>query len=143
MDWLPADQTYVAECGCQFQFVSQGASGAAFKGLDPEEKYFPMVARDYDQAFFGVPPEAIQPAAPMAPATPAPESAPTPNKSPIARLLLTSAASQFNGTLSSGFSLGCGNDEENEEARNMVPHSDSGQGDAPSMTVCLAMGSED
>ncbi|KAN0098386.1 hypothetical protein V8E51_014049 [Hyaloscypha variabilis] len=137
MDWLPADQTYVAECGCQFQFVSQGASGAAFKGLDPEEKYFPMVARDYDQAFFGVPPEAIQPAAPMAPATPAPESAPTPNKSPITRLLLTSAASQFNGTLSSGFSLGCGNDEENEEARNMggVPHSDSGQGDAPSMTL--------
>jgi hypothetical protein len=53
----------ITECGCSYQIVSQGDSGVLFQELDPEEAYFPMVARDYDQAFFGFPPKAIRPAA--------------------------------------------------------------------------------
>jgi hypothetical protein len=60
----------IAECGCSYQIVSQGDSGILFQGLEPEEAYFPMVARDYDQAFFGFPPEAIRPAAPQSAAQP-------------------------------------------------------------------------
>ena len=60
----------IAECGCSYQIVSQGDSGILFQGLDPEEAYFPMVARDYDEAFFGFPPEAIRPAAPQSAAQP-------------------------------------------------------------------------
>jgi hypothetical protein len=53
-----------AECGCPSKMASPQDSGVVFQGLDPEEQYFPMVARNYDQAFFGVPPEAIRPSAP-------------------------------------------------------------------------------
>jgi len=48
----------VAECGCPYQTLSEGDPGAVFTGLNSEELYFPMVSRDYNQAFFGVPPKA-------------------------------------------------------------------------------------
>jgi hypothetical protein len=64
MDGSCADTEGIAECGCPYQISSQQDSEVIFKELDAEEKYFPMVARDYDQAFFGVPPEASHPAAP-------------------------------------------------------------------------------
>ena len=67
---LSKEDKSIAECGCSYQIVSQGDSGILFQGLDPEEAYFPMVARDYEQAFFGFPPEAIRPAAPQSAAQP-------------------------------------------------------------------------
>jgi hypothetical protein len=67
---LSKEDKGIAECGCSYQIVSQGDSGILFQGLDPEEAYFPMVARDYDEAFFGFPPEAIRPAAPQSAAQP-------------------------------------------------------------------------
>jgi hypothetical protein len=54
----------IAECGCPYQTLSEGDPGALFTGLNSEEAYFPMVSRDYNQAFFGVPPKAVRPAAP-------------------------------------------------------------------------------
>ena len=54
----------VAECGCPYQTLSEGDPGAVFTGLNSEEAYFPMISRDYNQAFFGVPPKAVHPAAP-------------------------------------------------------------------------------
>jgi hypothetical protein len=67
---LSKEDKGIAECSCSYQIVSQGDSGILFQELDPEEAYFPMVARDYDQAFFGFPPEAIRPAAPQSAAQP-------------------------------------------------------------------------
>jgi hypothetical protein len=54
----------VAECGCPYQTPSEGDPGAVFTGLNSEELYFPMVSRDYNQAFFGVPPKVVCPVAP-------------------------------------------------------------------------------
>lgn len=51
----------VAECGCMYDVVSHDDSGVTFQGLDPEEEYFPMVSRNSNLAFFGVPPQAIRP----------------------------------------------------------------------------------
>ena len=63
----------VAECGCPYQTLSGGDPGAIFKGLNSEEAYFPMVSRDYNQAFFGVPPKAVRPAAPKSAPNPVPQ----------------------------------------------------------------------
>jgi len=65
MDLPSVDNKGIADCGCLYQIVSPRDSGVVFQELDPQEEYFPMVARDYDQAFFGVPPEAIRPTAPQ------------------------------------------------------------------------------
>jgi hypothetical protein len=70
----------IAECGCPYQTLSEGDPGALFTGLNSEEAYFPMVSRDYNQAFFGVPPKAVRPAPNPVPQgtlftiSPAPES---------------------------------------------------------------------
>lgn len=63
----------VAECGCPYQTLSEGDPGAVFTGLNSEEAYFPMVSRDYNQAFFGVPPKAVRPAAPKSAPNPVPQ----------------------------------------------------------------------
>jgi hypothetical protein len=65
MDRPLTENEDVTDCNCPYQIVSQGDAGVVFQELDPQEEYFPMVARDYDQAFFGVPPKAIRPAAPQ------------------------------------------------------------------------------
>jgi hypothetical protein len=57
----PDLEKYTAECGCPVHIVSQEFDGTVFERLDVDEKYFPMVARNYDQAFFGVPPESLSP----------------------------------------------------------------------------------
>jgi hypothetical protein len=67
---LSKEDKGITECGCSYQIVSRGDSGILFQGLDPEEAYFPMVARDYDEAFFGIPPEAIRPTVPQSVAQP-------------------------------------------------------------------------
>ena len=63
----------IAECGCPYQALSEGDPGALFTGLNSEEAYFPMVSRDYNQAFFGVPPKAVRPAPPKSAPNPVPQ----------------------------------------------------------------------
>ncbi len=63
----------VAECGCPYQTLSEGDSGAVFAGLNSEEECFPMVSRDYNQAFFGVPLRAVRQAAPKSAPNPVPQ----------------------------------------------------------------------
>jgi hypothetical protein len=60
IDFLDTEEC-TDECGCPLQIVSQELDSIVFAGLDVEEKYFPMIARNYHQAFFGVPPESLQP----------------------------------------------------------------------------------
>ena len=48
-------------CGCPHSVVSQNESHVVFLGLNNKEKYFSLVARNYDQAFFAVPPGSMKP----------------------------------------------------------------------------------
>ncbi|KAH9217392.1 hypothetical protein DL95DRAFT_493667 [Leptodontidium sp. 2 PMI_412] len=56
-----------AKCGCRFFVISQRLGNLTFKGLDCNEIYFPMVARNCDHSFFGTPPPSIKLAAEDAP----------------------------------------------------------------------------
>jgi hypothetical protein len=58
---IPDKEESIDKCGCPLQIVSAEFDSTVFEGLDVEEKYFPMIARNYHQSFFGVPPESIQP----------------------------------------------------------------------------------
>ncbi|KAF8853690.1 hypothetical protein BDZ45DRAFT_806466 [Acephala macrosclerotiorum] len=58
----PEGEVGTAVCGCPYKVTSQKDGGCVFQKLDIAERYFPMVARDYNRAFFGVPPLSVQPA---------------------------------------------------------------------------------
>ncbi|KAK0130027.1 hypothetical protein ONS96_000565 [Cadophora gregata f. sp. sojae] len=48
-------------CGCPEKVVSQKDFGATFSRLNLDEAYFPMIARNDFQAFFGLPPRSLKP----------------------------------------------------------------------------------
>ncbi|KAF5525034.1 putative modification methylase [Colletotrichum aenigma] len=48
-------------CSCPMLKAPLSACSATFDGLDPQQKYFPMVARDKRGAFFGLAPPSIAP----------------------------------------------------------------------------------
>lgn len=50
-------------CGCRRVVVNYPSRRAVFSELDPTEQYFPMIAREEEQSFYGTPPEAMQPVA--------------------------------------------------------------------------------
>ena len=49
-----------SDCGCPEKVVLQKDSRAIFDNLEHDD-YFPMIARTHSQAFFGLPPKALQP----------------------------------------------------------------------------------
>jgi hypothetical protein len=49
-----------SDCGCPEKVVLQKNSRAIFHNLEHED-YFPMIARTHSQAFYGLPPKALQP----------------------------------------------------------------------------------
>jgi hypothetical protein len=105
----------VAECGCPYQTLSEGDPGAVFTGLNSEEAYFPMVSRDYNQAFFGVPPKAVRPAAAKSAPNPVPQGtlftappAPDSQSDIAAEVDLASPPASQSTTLGNGY---CAEDE--------------------------------
>lgn len=48
-------------CGCRHMLVSQEAKKADFDNLDPAKRYFPMVAENEPNSFYGIPPNPIYP----------------------------------------------------------------------------------
>jgi hypothetical protein len=48
-------------CECRRVVVCHTSREAVFSELEPREKYFPMIASEEELAFFGMPPDAIQP----------------------------------------------------------------------------------
>lgn len=50
---------YIAACGCPETIEVTGK--VVLTGLDPNQHYFPMIARTDPQSFFGIPPKAVQP----------------------------------------------------------------------------------
>jgi hypothetical protein len=63
---LDEDNPLPQNCNCPEKIVSQKGFKAVFKGLDPQEEYFPMVSRTDAKAFFGLPPKSLRPNAPDA-----------------------------------------------------------------------------
>jgi len=53
-----------SECDCPKPILLRRNLKATFRGLDPEQSYFPMVASMSDQAFYSLPPEALRPKQP-------------------------------------------------------------------------------
>lgn len=49
-----------SDCGCPEKVVLQKDSRAIFDNLEHDD-YFPMIARTHSQAFYGLPPKALQP----------------------------------------------------------------------------------
>lgn len=54
---------FIGECECPAKEVHLSRRRALFTGLDPASSYFPMVSRKLNDAFYGVRPEPIKPAA--------------------------------------------------------------------------------
>ncbi|KAE9373626.1 hypothetical protein N431DRAFT_338191 [Stipitochalara longipes BDJ] len=52
-------------CGCPSMVVPQKDLKATFMGLDHRQEYFPMIAREDPQAFFGLAPRSLRPRAPL------------------------------------------------------------------------------
>ena len=48
-------------CGCRQKLVSQEQKTALFDGLDPTRKYFPLVAENGFNTFYGIAPNPIHP----------------------------------------------------------------------------------
>ncbi|KAL5364285.1 hypothetical protein BJX96DRAFT_157091 [Aspergillus floccosus] len=59
-----------ALCGCPQTFAPQSCKVAVFRNLDHSQKYYPMVALNYEKAFYGVPPHVASPLAPILPDDP-------------------------------------------------------------------------
>ena len=51
----------IVPCGCPEQILCQGQLQATSHDLNPNEKYFPMIARTNAKAFYGLPPASVQP----------------------------------------------------------------------------------
>ncbi|KIX97808.1 uncharacterized protein Z520_06586 [Fonsecaea multimorphosa CBS 102226] len=66
---LPFRAEVTVDCGCPFQIVPRTLSRAIFTGLDPHERYFPMVARGENQSFFAMPPTSVAPRGILLPAS--------------------------------------------------------------------------
>ena len=61
MDGSISDAECTAPCGCPQEVGLSDNGGIVFGDLDPNELYFPMVARADAQAFYGLPPTAVRP----------------------------------------------------------------------------------
>ncbi|KAK0613267.1 hypothetical protein B0T14DRAFT_525935 [Immersiella caudata] len=69
-NFYDAEDVDMEDCDCPAQTVGpDGYKGVSFKGLDPAEQYFPMVARAGGKSLFATPPSAISPRWRVAPTT--------------------------------------------------------------------------